>query len=231
MAELLQVHNCMNMNRRALAWPKKSHILIQIPRRSPHRLSFWAGYESWRHTLAPKLPTPRYHIPAPNPKIAVQIDVAQVASPMSKESPGRPQRGPGLPQPNQTHHRDQNQDQDLPLSILPDVSEEPVAGRALRRQTVDMFQQPGLATYLRSARQTCSRSCSFVALFCANYELQPLEGWSEHELCASCMGVERACATAATDTEAEADEEAVAETPGSADTRAPATTPTPQDEL
>ena len=45
------------------------------------------------------------------------------------------------------------------------------------------------------------------------------------------MGVERACATAATDTTAAADEEAVEGTPGSADTRAPATTPTPQDEL
>ena len=124
-----------------------------------------------RHPLAPKLPTSRYHIPAPNPEIAVQIDVAQVASPMTKESPSRPQRGPRLPQHDQTYHQNQDQDLDIPRSILPDVSERPVAGRALCRQTVDMFQHPGLATYLRSARQTCSRPCSFVALFCANYEL------------------------------------------------------------
>ena len=88
---------------------------------------------------------------------------------MSKESPSRPQRGPRLPQPNRTYHQDQDQDQDLPQSFLPDVNKEPVAGRARCRQTVDMFQQPGLATYLRSARQTCSQPCCFVALFCVNY--------------------------------------------------------------
>ena len=54
---------------------------------------------------------------------------------------------------------------------------------------------------------------------------------SDHELCATCMGVERACATTARDAGAEADEEAVAETPGTTETRAHATTSTPQDEL
>ena len=95
---------------------------------------------------------------------------AQVASPVSKESPGRPQRGLRLLHQDQTYNRDQDQDLDpSPLSSLPDISERPVAGHALCRQTVDMFQQPGLATYLRSARQTCSRPCCFVALFCVNY--------------------------------------------------------------
>ena len=87
---------------------------------------------------------------------------------MSKESPSRPQRGPRLSHPNQTYHQDQDQDRDAPQSFLPDVSEELVAGHALCRQTVDMFQQPGLATFLRSTRQTCSQPCCFVELFCVN---------------------------------------------------------------
>ena len=159
MAELVHVHKCMNMNRHALVWPRPSHILTFVPRRSPHRLSSKAGYKSWRHPLAPKLPTSRYHIPAPNQVISVHAGDAQVASPRSKESPERPQRGPRNPQPNRTYHQDQDQDQDLDLSqsFLPNVSVRPVAGHALCRQTVDMFQQPGLAT---------SQPCSSNALFC-----------------------------------------------------------------
>ena len=113
MAELLHVHISMNMNRRALAWPRPSHNLTFVSQTtSPHRPSLQAGYKSWSHPFAPKLPTSRYHIPAPNPEIAVQIDDAQVASPMSKASPDRPQRGPRLPQPDQTYHQDQDLDQD-----------------------------------------------------------------------------------------------------------------------
>ena len=126
MAELVHVHKCMNMNRHALVWPRPSHILTFVPRRSPHRPSSKAGFQSWRHPLAPKLPTSRYHIPTPNQVNAVHAGDAQVASPMSKESPGRPQRGPRHPQPTWTYHQDQhqNQDLDLPQSFLPDVSEE-----------------------------------------------------------------------------------------------------------
>ena len=120
MAELVHVHNRMNMNRRALVWPRPSHILTWIPRRPTHRLSLQAGYKSWRHPLAPKLPTSRYHIPASNQVIAVRAGDAQVASPRSKESPGRLQRGPKHPQPDQTYRQDpdQNQDQDLSQSSL-----------------------------------------------------------------------------------------------------------------
>ena len=168
MAELLHVQNCMNMNRRALAWPRPSHNLTFVPRRPQHRLSFMAGYKSWRHPLAPPHLTARYHITAPNPEIAAQTDDAQVASPESKESPSRPQRGQEHHLPNQTYHRDQDLDQHLPQSFVPDVSERPVAGHAQCWLTDDMFQQPGLATYPRSAQQTCSQLGSFVSLFCVN---------------------------------------------------------------
>ena len=104
MAELVHVHKCMNMNRHALVWPRPSHILTFVPRRPPHRLSSKAGYKSWRHPLAPKLPTSQNHIPAPNQGIAVRTDDAQVASPVSKESLRRSQRDLRLPHQNQTYH-------------------------------------------------------------------------------------------------------------------------------
>ena len=178
MAELVHVHKCTNMNRHALVWPRPSHILTFVPRRSPHRLSSKAGYKSWRHPLAPRLPTSQNHIPAPIQGIAVRTDDTQVASPVSKESPWRPQRGLRLPHQNQTYRLDQDPDLDYPLSSLPGFSKRSVSDHALCRQTVNMFQQPGLATFLRSARQTCSPPCGSTSLFCVNYELQPLQGCS-----------------------------------------------------
>ena len=121
--------------------------------------------KSWRHPLAPKLPNSRYHIPAPKPKIAVQLDDAQVAPPMSKESSST-QRGPEHPHPNQTDQLDQ--DLDLHQNYVPDFSERPVAGHAQCWLTDDMFQQPGLATYLRSAQLSPSRSLGSFSLFCMN---------------------------------------------------------------
>ena len=50
----------------------------------------------------------------------------------------------------------------------------------------------------------------------AHLEFRPV---SDHELCASCMGVERACATTAKDAGAEAHQEAKADTPGTAGKR------------
>ena len=47
------------------------------------------------------------------------------------------------------------------------------------------------------------------------------------ELCATCMGVERACATTARDAGGKADEETVADKPGTAGKRAPPTTRPP----
>ena len=134
MAELVHVHNCMNMNRRALAWPRPSHNLTFVPRRPQHRLSSKAGYKSWRHPLAPKLPNSRYHIPAPNPS-----DCG--ATLMTPRWPSRPQRGPEHPQPNQTDHLDQ--DLDVHQNFVPDYSEGPVAGHAQCWLTDDTFQQAG----------------------------------------------------------------------------------------
>ena len=90
-------HTRMTTDNRALAWPRLSHNLTCVPRRPQHRLSSQAGCTSWRYPLAPKLPTSRYHIPAPNPEIAAQSDDAQVTPPVSKESPSSPQRDPEPP--------------------------------------------------------------------------------------------------------------------------------------
>ena len=102
MAELLDAHvRVEHRIRRAFAWPRPSHYLTQVPRRPQHRLSSWAGSQ----VLAPPFSTqtPDFSIPhtsAPNPEIAAQTDDAQVASPESKESPSRQQRGPERPEPN-----------------------------------------------------------------------------------------------------------------------------------
>ena len=88
----------------------------------------------------------------PTQEIAAQTDGAQVAPPVSKESPSRPQRGPEPPQPDQTYH--ENQDLDVPRSFVPNLSERPVAGRAKCPLTENMFQQLGLATHAKSTQLT-----------------------------------------------------------------------------
>ena len=124
MADLLDAHMRLSTDDRALVWPRPSHNLTFVSRRPQHLLDSQAGYKSWRHPLAPKLPISQYHTPAPNPETAAQTDGAQVAPPESKESQRRPQRGPETP------HQDQDLDLHPPRNLEPDYSERPVADYA-----------------------------------------------------------------------------------------------------
>ena len=64
----------MDTDNRALAWPKLSQNLACFPRRHQHRLSPQAVQQTSNHPSAPKLPTPKYRIPASNQGIQAQSD-------------------------------------------------------------------------------------------------------------------------------------------------------------
>ena len=58
--------------------------------------------------------------------------------------------------PNPTNHTNQKTPTTLTQNFMPDSSERPVAEHTLCRLTANMFQQPGPATYPRSAQPTSS---------------------------------------------------------------------------
>ena len=147
MAELLHAHARMSTDNRALVWPGPSPNLTFVPRRPQQRLGSQAGYESWRHPLAPKLPTSQYHMPAPNPEIAAQTDNAQGGITGERRIPEKAAARPGTPttRRDQTYHQDQDLDLHPLRNFVPDYSEGPVAGHAKCWLTENMFQQPWLA--------------------------------------------------------------------------------------
>ena len=163
MAELLHAHVRTSTDHRAMVWPRPCHNLTFVPRRPQHYPGSQAGYKSWRHPLAPKLPTSQYNMPAPNPRIRWRHQRARKPRVGRREAPNPP--------PDRTDHLDQ--DLDLHQTFVPDHSERPVAGHAKCRLTAKMFQQPGLATYPLSAQLTPSLSLGCTSLFCVNKELQP----------------------------------------------------------
>ena len=160
MAELLHAQMRVSTDNRALAWPRPSLCSQTTP------TSKFSGRQ--KVLAAPfSTRTPDFSVPHtrahPRDGGAIRQRPGGITRErrISEEAGKRPGTRTTRPDPTSWTR---TWTLDLPQNFVPDYSERPVAGHEQCQLTAHMFQQPGLATYPRSAHLTPSRSLELTSL-------------------------------------------------------------------